>query len=424
MTTLKKLLLLLFILILPFNLVNAQGWVQQTSGTSINLNCVYFINANTGFIGADGGIILKTTNGGSNWLSLNTQTNRIIYSIKFVDANTGFAATRNKILKTTNAGISWDTTINGGGQGISFINSSTGYSLKQIYLNSIWKTTNAGSSWDSLGVIPVAIGPVNKIHFLNEMTGYACGNSYTMSFMFYNAIITGTTNSGINWGGNGGYSGPNTSSGATIFDIYFQSNSGFAVGYEGSISYFFRSTNTGVSWIKSSISDRMNSVKFTDANTGWLCGVSGKIMYTINAGSTWSDQVSGTTSTLNEVFMVNSTVGYITGQNGTILKTTNGGITAVQQTGTNIPDNFSLRQNYPNPFNPVTQINFDIPKSSLVNLIIFDANGREIEVLANNQLGAGSYSVDWNASAYPSGVYFYKITAGEFVETRKMVLVK
>ena len=95
MTNLKHLtgISLLFVT----NLLFSQGWVQQTSGTSLNLNCVYFINASTGFIGADGGIILKTTNGGSNWISLNTQTNRIIYSIKFVDASTGFAATRNKI---------------------------------------------------------------------------------------------------------------------------------------------------------------------------------------------------------------------------------------------------------------------------------------------------------------------------------------
>ncbi|MFI5212281.1 MAG: T9SS type A sorting domain-containing protein, partial [Ignavibacteria bacterium] len=188
----------------------------------------------------------------------------------------------------------------------------------------------------------------------------------------------------------------------------------------------------GINWSLIQLASRMSSVKFIDANTGWLCGVSGKIMFTANAGATWSDQVSGTISILNEVFMVNSTTGYIVGQNGTILKTTNGGITAVHQTGTNIPEKYSLSQNYPNPFNPTTQIKFDIPKSSFINLAIYDAVGKEISVLVDENLQAGSYSVDWNASSYPSGVYFYRITAGDastslstgYIQTKKMVLVK
>lgn len=96
----------------------------------------------------------------------------------------------------------------------------------------------------------------------------------------------------------------------------------------------------------------------------------------------------------------------------------------IQTTSTEIPNKFSLSQNYPNPFNPVTNITFDLPKESFVKLKIYDALGKEISILANQDLKAGSYKIDWDASNYPSGVYFYKLEAGSFVESKKMILIK
>ena len=141
-----KLQLLLTLLILGINISFSQTWVQQSSGTTLNLNSVYFIDVNTGYIGADSGKVLKTTNGGANWFISNTNINRAIYSVLFVNAVTGFASTDNKVLKTTNAGLNWDTTINCGGHSISFINSTTGYSAKRFYSFGLWKTTNSGTT--------------------------------------------------------------------------------------------------------------------------------------------------------------------------------------------------------------------------------------------------------------------------------------
>ena len=90
----------------------------------------------------------------------------------------------------------------------------------------------------------------------------------------------------------------------------------------------------------------------------------------------------------------------------------------------NVPKRFDLKQNYPNPFNPVTNIEFDLPKSEFVNLRIFNALGQEVKLLVNETKPAGSYRVDFNASGLPSGTYFYRLTAGDFVKTMKMVLVK
>ena len=96
----------------------------------------------------------------------------------------------------------------------------------------------------------------------------------------------------------------------------------------------------------------------------------------------------------------------------------------IQPIGTNVPKVFALRQNYPNPFNPMTNIEFDLPKSEFVRLIVFNTLGQEVKTLVNETKQAGSYRVDFDASNLPSGAYFYRIIAGDFVQTNKMILVK
>jgi len=89
-----------------------------------------------------------------------------------------------------------------------------------------------------------------------------------------------------------------------------------------------------------------------------------------------------------------------------------------------IPDVYSLSQNYPNPFNPTTILSYQLPKSSLVTLKIYDVLGREVETLVNTRESAGKYSVTFDASRFASGVYFYNLRAGSFVKTGKMLLLK
>ena len=115
-------------------------------------------------------------------------------------------------------------------------------------------------------------------------------------------------------------------------------------------------------------------------------------------------------------------------------------IIGINPISTEIPEKFELSQNYPNPFNPVTKIRFSIPNAVIlsgaknpdIKLVIYDALGKEIQTLVNQTLSPGTYEVDWDASAYPSGVYYYMIKAGDsstgsgqvFKETKKMVLIK
>ena len=91
---------------------------------------------------------------------------------------------------------------------------------------------------------------------------------------------------------------------------------------------------------------------------------------------------------------------------------------------TELSKKYFLSQNFPNPFNPATNIRFEIPRQSFVKLIVYNILGREVATLVNEKLNAGSYEFEWNASEYPSGVYFYKLITDAFVETKKMVLLK
>lgn len=89
-----------------------------------------------------------------------------------------------------------------------------------------------------------------------------------------------------------------------------------------------------------------------------------------------------------------------------------------------VPTEYVLEQNYPNPFNPATTLKYSLPDAQNVNVTIYDITGRRVEILLNTYQQAGSYELKWNASSYSSGVYFYRLQAGVFVETKKMVLMK
>lgn len=100
-------------------------------------------------------------------------------------------------------------------------------------------------------------------------------------------------------------------------------------------------------------------------------------------------------------------------------------IIGINPISSEIPNTFALKQNYPNPFNPTTKIRFGIPKQyGNVKLSVFNTVGQEVAVLVNEQLQPGIYEYDFNAVGYPSGVYYYRLQAGEFSETKRMVLVK
>ncbi len=140
-----------------------------------------------------------------------------------------------------------------------------------------------------------------------------------------------------------------------------------------------------------------NSTVFADTGFNKGAFYYWRVNNTNSAGtSNWSDTAS---------FYISSTVG-------------------IDNSINSLPEKYNLSQNYPNPFNPSTIINFEIPTSSLVTLKVYDILGREIATLVNEEKQAGKYSYTFDASKYSSGVYFYRMQAGEFVQTKKLVVIK
>ena len=119
--------------------------------------------------------------------------------------------------------------------------------------------------------------------------------------------------------------------------------------------------------------------------------------------------------------------GWASGEGGTILHTTDGGgVVSVERSdnSSSMVEQYLLSQNFPNPFNPSTIITFQIPKTGLVTLKIYDVLGRQVTTLVNEELNVGKHETVFDASRISSGIYFYQLKAGSFVQTKKMILIK
>lgn len=179
----------------------------------------------------------------------------------------------------------------------------------------------------------------------------------------------------------------------------------------------------GMAWASNRLKFQLNNpwIQFKDGGTpGYnsfitfytdsVTGIKGGVVILSNSGTSSNFNNSGyiealSMDVLQYLHSVHSTIG-------------------IQQVSSEIPQRFKLEQNYPNPFNPVTTISFSIPESSPVKLSVYDVSGREISVLVNESLKAGIYKVNFDAGGLPSGVYYCKMSAGDFAETKKLVLVK
>jgi YVTN family beta-propeller protein len=115
---------------------------------------------------------------------------------------------------------------------------------------------------------------------------------------------------------------------------------------------------------------------------------------------------------------------YVTNQNDKTISIIGRSVTSVKQISQLMPDHFALSQNYPNPMNPSTTISFNLPVKSFVSLKVFDMLGREVASIISQELPAGTYARQWNAGKMSSGVYFYRLQAGSFTQTKRLVLLK
>jgi len=159
--------------------------------------------------------------------------------------------------------------------------------------------------------------------------------------------------------------------------------------------YYKRSTDGGTSW---GVDLRLTSN--SAASLYPSVSVSGSVVHVL-----WQDERDGNW----EIYYKRDPTGSVTG---------------IETIDLEIPQQFTLSQNYPNPFNPNTNFSFTIPQSSIVNLTVYDLLGREVALLVNEEKTPGTYTVPWNASGMASGGYVYRIIAGEFVQSRRMILAR
>jgi hypothetical protein len=125
-----------------------------------------------------------------------------------------------------------------------------------------------------------------------------------------------------------------------------------------------------------------------------------------------------------EMDIIPSGTAYHTGTTYKIDDLSFGPATGIEETFSVRPDEFTLSQNFPNPFNPSTTISFSVPSRSFVSLKVFDCLGKEVGTIVSEELSAGNYSRQWNASSLPSGVYYYRLQSGSFTDTKKLVLLR
>jgi hypothetical protein len=171
----------------------------------------------------------------------------------------------------------------------------------------------------------------------------------------------------------------------------------------------------------------LQEILAASGTTAYVVGNLGRVWKTTNVGTSWEHISPPTTNSLFGESFLDANNGIVVGGGGTILRTSTGGTTWVEAepaSQTLILDRFSLGQNYPNPFNPETKIGFGVSGSGFVSLKVFDVLGREVATLVNEEMRAGRYERTLNANGLSSGIYFYRLRAGSFVETKKLVVLK
>jgi photosystem II stability/assembly factor-like uncharacterized protein len=439
------------------------NWIQSTFDQSKTYKDVRFINQNTGFLiysyGWSGNgypcRILKTINGGSVFDTIYYSNIYKLRSLYFIDENNGWmCGDSNTIKKTTNSGQNWysqNTPIFTNYYRVYFTNLNTGWAVD--FSGNILKTITGGSSLFSIsGIVryadnnqPITSGVVKAIKL----------NPGDVSLMIVDTAVIQS---------DGTYILQHIPQDSVYIGVY--PSSGQQVDYV--ISYYPSTTdwqsatvlyptgnlsNINISAFRMTTTTASNSVsgkvmRLTDVVTGNLKDA---VLYAKN-GNTY---VRCTVSDVNGVYHLQSlpsgNLKIIINRLGFIGDSTNVNVTStsnidsvnfhlyrftvgIKQIGIEVPNEFKLYQNYPNPFNPVTKIKFEIPSNGfpigalgndrVVVLKVYDILGREIQTLVNETLQPGSYEVTFGGSNLSSGIYFYQLKAGDYIETKKMVLLK
>ncbi len=189
----------------------------------------------------------------------------------------------------------------------------------------------------------------------------------------------------------------------------------------------FLSTNNGADWSlrNDGLMDSSNYALAVCDTILFAGGRSGKIFVTTDKGTNWSLVVGGLPAVYNVNFLaVNGSSIYAGTVGGGLWMRSLSQLVEVSREPAELPRQFTLSQNYPNPFNPSTAINYSLPKAGYVTITVYDAIGSKIATLVNDYKPAGSYSVSFIGKNLASGIYLYRLEAGNYSIVKKLLLVK
>jgi hypothetical protein len=400
-----------FLLGLIIFLLNSSIFIPETIsqwvlvGNGLINTTFHSLAANSNTIFAGGGIsnsiVYKSTNNGTNWTASLT-LNVSFYSLA-ANGNNIFAGSDGLgVYYSSNNGSNWaPTSLNNLTVNALTVNGNRIFAGTNQ--NGVYITNNNGANW----------------------TQTSLNNQSVLSLAVKgDTVFAGTTSSGVYISTDNGTNWTQTSlNNQWIKSLAISGNNIFAGRSAlGALSLYF-STDNGTTWALTSLNS--NSVwSLSTSGNNVIAATYGTGVYaSTDFGTNWTQRNEGLSGMFVRALCISNNYIFACPDSRVYRRPLNE-LTGIQPVSNEISEHFSISQNYPNPFNPVTNIEFTVPKSSFVKLVIYNSLGIEVETLVNYELNHGTYKADWDASEYPSGVYFYKISAGSFSETKRMILVK
>ena len=426
------------IIFISFNLLAQSEWIKLTSPTSIRISKLFCTDSLNYWAVGDSGLIIHTSNAGSSWEVQNSGLSNPIQDIFFLNNNLGWAVSArfdslfgSYILKTKNGGEVWEKEFfsieNKFFQTIYFLDSLNGF-VAGSPSGAFYGTTDGGRNWNT----PRISGdysnlPVQKIVFLSNRNGFACGGMHDLI-----GVIWKTTDAGLNWLSKSMGFEP-------LHDLYFIDSLNI-IGVGGDFEYgtsVARTLDGGANWIYElpGYLGVATGISFRTKSEAWAClGSESKFIVSADSGKTWGDISTYNNAAIYDIVFTDSLNGMAVGDSGVILKYKYN-VTDIGHNNTNLLSAFNLFQNYPNPFNPITKIKYEIPNvtvsglhGSSVQLKVYDVLGNEVIILVDEFKPAGKYEVEFNSNLnqkiLSNGVYFYQLKFDSFVVTKKMILLR
>ncbi|HEY6907431.1 MAG TPA: YCF48-related protein [Ignavibacteriaceae bacterium] len=378
-----------------------------------------FINDQIGWMVGyfNSAVAYKSMDGGNTW-NKKFEIQGGLEAVYFYDELNGWiVGDWAKIYRTEDGGEIWDTLSTPdylAFNDIQIFKSGKGYLCCPTSAK-IYKTLDYGDSWTKLNV-PVSIDyGFHRIFFNDENIGWIIAKEWQSN----NHKLLMTKDGGENWviayDINTSY----------LWDIYFTDlNNGWVVGDSGIVLH---TMDGGNNWqIQHSDYSRSNfRVYFRNDKEGYITGSQGYIATTTDGGITWNSYSTWCNNNLlGGIYIFEDNSGIACGNRGAILKNDNVILQNINDWNEKPNEDFRVYQNFPNPFNPSTKIKYVVPQSSNVVIKVYDILGNEIETLVNEEKTTGTYELTWSAANLSSGIYFYQIKVGGFIQTKKMILLK